>query len=44
MKKKVIGAAGLAAAALVGGTFAYFSQSTTIDNPFDTAKYGTIVT
>lgn len=43
-KKKVIGVAGLAAVALVGGTFAYFSQQTTVDNPFDTARYGTIVT
>lgn len=43
-KKKVIGVAGLAAVALIGGTFAYFSQQTTIDNPFNTARYGTIVT
>ena len=43
MNKKVVGALGLAAVALVGGTFAYFTQTSTIDNPFDTAKYGTVV-
>ncbi len=42
--KKKVGLFGLAAAALVGGTFAYFTQTATIDNPFDTAKYGTVVT
>ena len=43
MKKKgIIAAAGLAAVALVGGTFAYFTQSTTIDNPFDTGIYKTV--
>ena len=41
--KKVVGILGLAAVALVGGTFAYFTQTATIDNPFDTAKYGTVV-
>lgn len=45
MKKKgIIAAAGLAAVALVGGTFAYFTQSTTIDNPFNTGIYKTVVT
>lgn len=43
MNKKVVGALGLSAVALVGGTFAYFTQSSTIDNPFDTAGYGTVV-
>lgn len=43
MNKKVIGALGLSAVALVGGTFAYFTQSSTIDNPFDTAGYSTLV-
>lgn len=42
--KKVIGVLGLASVALVGGTFAYFTQTATIDNPFDTAKYRTSVT
>lgn len=43
MNKKLLGVAGIGALALTGGTFAYFSQSSTIDNPFDTAKYGTVV-
>lgn len=42
--KKAAGVAGLTAIALIGGTFAYFTQTSTIDNPFDTAKYGTVVT
>ena len=41
--KKKLGLLGLGAVALVGGTFAYFTQTATIDNPFDTAKYGTVV-
>ena len=44
MNKKIVGVVGLASVALVGGTFAYFTQSTTIDNPFDTANYQTVVT
>lgn len=44
MNKKIIGVLGLASVALVGGTFAYFTQTSTIDNPFNTAKYGTVVT
>lgn len=44
MNKKIIGVLGLASVALIGGTFAYFTQTSTIDNPFNTAKYGTIVT
>ena len=43
-KKAVIAVSGLVAVALVGGTFAYFTQSTTIDNPFNTATYGNLVT
>lgn len=43
MNKKVVGALGLSAVALVGGTFAYFTQSSTIDNPFDTAGYSTVI-
>lgn len=44
MNKKIIGVLGLASVALVGGTFAYFTQTSTIDNPFNTAKYSTVVT
>ncbi len=45
MKKRgIVAVAGLAAIALVGGTFAYFTQTTTIDNPFNTATYKTTVT
>lgn len=44
MNKKLIGGLGLASVALVGGTFAYFTQMTTIDNPFDTARYESVVT
>lgn len=43
MNKKILGIAGVGALALTGGTFAYFSQSASIDNPFDTAKYGSVV-
>lgn len=42
MNKKVLGVAALAAMATVGGTFAYFNQTMTVENPFDTAKYGTV--
>ena len=44
MNKKLIGGLGIASVALVGGTFAYFTQVATIDNPFDTAKYQSVVT
>ena len=35
--------AGLLAVILIGGTFAYWNQTMTIDNPFDTGKYGSTV-
>ncbi len=41
--KKGLAFLGVAAVALVGGTFAYFTQTDSIDNQFDTAKYGTVV-
>ncbi len=44
MNKKIVGVVGLASVALVGGTFAYFTQTSTIDNPFNTARYRTVVT
>mgnify|MGYP000094989988 CR=1 FL=1 len=40
MNKKVAALGGLAALAAVGGTWAYFSQSAAITNPFNTGKYG----
>lgn len=42
--KKAAALLGLAAIAVIGGTFAYFTQTSSIDNPFDTAKYSTVVT
>lgn len=42
--KKILGVAGLAAIAVVGGTFAYFNQTMTVTNPFDTGKYDTVLT
>lgn len=41
MNKKVMAFAGLGALVLVGGTFAYFNQSMSLDNPLDTGKYNT---
>lgn len=43
MNKKLIAGAGLAALALVGGTFAYFNESLTIDNPLNTGKYDAVL-
>ena len=42
--KKIAGVAGLAAIMMIGGTFAYFNQTMTVTNPFDTGKYDTNVT
>ncbi len=42
--KKIAGVTGLAAIMLIGGTFAYFNQTMTVENPFDTGKYDTVVT
>lgn len=42
--KKIAGVTGLAAIMLIGGTFAYFNQTMTVKNPFDTGKYDTVVT
>lgn len=39
MNKKALAGAGLAAVALIGGTFAYYSQTVTLENPLDTGKY-----
>lgn len=43
-KKKIAGVAGLAAIMVIGGTFAYFNQTMTVENPFDTGKYDSTVT
>lgn len=42
--KKMLGILGIGAAALVGASFAYYTQSDSIDNEFKTAKYNMIVT
>ena len=39
-KKSKVAVAGVAAVALVGGTLAYWSSTTTINNPFSTNSYG----
>lgn len=41
--KKTIAIAGITAIMVIGGTWAYFSQSSTINNPFSTGKYSNIV-
>lgn len=42
--KKIVVGLGILAVAVVGGTFAYFNQTTTIDNPFSTTSFeGTTV-
>lgn len=45
MKKnvKILAAAGVAAVALVGGTFAYYTSTLTLDNPLDTGKDGSVL-
>lgn len=42
--KKIAGVAGLAAIMVIGGTFAYFNQTMSVTNPFDTGKYDSTVT
>ena len=41
--KYFLGLAGLAALAVIGSSFAYFSKTETIENPFYTKRYGTTV-
>lgn len=43
-KMKMFGILGIGAATLVGASFAYYTQSDSIDNVFRTAKYDTVVT
>ena len=40
MNKKAAALGGLAAVAVVGGTWAYFNQTAAITNPFSTGRYG----
>ena len=42
-KKLAAGITGLAAIAMVGGTLAYFNQTMTAENKFDTGKYGSTI-
>lgn len=42
-KKLAAGIVGLAAVAMVGGTLAYFNQTMTAENKFDTGKYGSTI-
>ena len=39
MNKKAAALGGLAAVAVVGGTWAYFNQTAAITNPFSTGRY-----
>lgn len=41
LNKKALAGAGLGAVVLVGGTFAYYNQTLSIDNPLKSSKYGT---
>ncbi|MCD8371032.1 MAG: BsaA family SipW-dependent biofilm matrix protein [Clostridiales bacterium] len=41
INKKAIAVVGLGGAALVGGTYAYYSQTASLDNPLSTGKYQT---
>ncbi|CAK7046491.1 MAG: hypothetical protein ENTB_02253 [Enterocloster aldenensis] len=41
LNKKAAAGIGLGALALVGGTFAYYSQTASLDNPLSTGKYTT---
>ena len=40
LKKSAIAIASLVVLALIAGTFAYWNQTATIENPFDTGRYG----
>lgn len=41
LNKKAAAGIGLGALALVGGTFAYYSQTASLDNPLSTGRYTT---
>jgi len=42
-KRNLFAVVGLAVVVLIAGTIAYWSQTSTIDNPFDTGKFGATV-
>lgn len=42
-KKPLIAMAGLVTAVFISGTWAYWNQTATVDNPFDTGKFGNTV-
>lgn len=42
--KKLLVAIGLVIVIAVGGVFAYFNQTMTVENPFDTGKYDSVLT
>lgn len=43
-QKKLVGLLGLMLVLVLGGTFAYFNQTLTAENPFDTGKYDSVLT
>lgn len=42
-RKKLLVAAGIALVIVIGGTFAYFNQTLSVENPFDTGKYDSVL-
>ncbi|MCL1895353.1 MAG: BsaA family SipW-dependent biofilm matrix protein [Clostridiales bacterium] len=42
-KGRLIALAGFLALAVLGGTYAYWSQTSQVDNPFDTGQYGSTI-
>ena len=42
-KSRLVALVGFVVLAFLGGTFAYWSQTSQIDNPFDTGKYGSTI-
>ncbi|MCL1896751.1 MAG: BsaA family SipW-dependent biofilm matrix protein, partial [Clostridiales bacterium] len=42
-KGRLIALAGFLALAVLGGTYAYWTQTSQVDNPFDTGQYGSTI-
>lgn len=42
-KKKLLVTIGIVLVAVIGGTFAYFNQTLSVENPFDTGKYDSVL-